>query len=453
MNERARLALSVALVVAGVILGVTAGVFAESPERIQADGTVIDFGEYDTVWTDADTSGHPTMIDLLRYACDENGFELELDGSGVVTGINGIGRGGEWTLWGMGTGDPGWVELDAPYGQSPSDYAVTSWTFSTDGREPTIATDYSGNPIYGYAQKYRVVSLSPTVTEILCSIKAENIIVGADQYSNYPQSIVDGKSDGSISMVGTYTNPSFELITGTNPDLVVCDGSQTSHVQLADRLRGVGIDSVVIHPGEDIGSVLDNIFAVGVSIGYELAGAQVIGEITEVLDALSDITSSSQGGEPVRTMISLEPDISPWVSGSGTYLDGIVTSMNATNVFSNWYGWVHITSDRIPYENPDAIIVVTTEYKATQEEYDHLYDNLSPQWKQTDAWREGRVYMVCESAAELVQRSGPRLAQTAELVAMLLHPECFDASIPKFIGDDYVDYLQYSKDLSYSDRG
>lgn len=453
MNEKTRMVLSVALLISGIALGVATGVLAESPEKIQAQGTVIDFSEYDTKWTNADLSDYQTSIDLLRYACGENGFELVVDDSGDVTEINGIGKGGEWALWGMESGSSNWTKLSSPYNQDPSKYIVTSWTFSSDGREPTVAIDYSGNPIYGYVQKYRVVSLSPTVTEILCSVKADNIIVGVDQYSNYPQSVVDGKKDGSISVVGTYTNPSFELITGTNPDMVVCDGSQTSHVQLADRLRGVGIDAIVIYPGEDITSVLNNIYSVGVSIKYELAGMQVINETEEVIDRLAEKTSSTQAGEPVDAMISLEPDISPWVSGSGTYLDGIVTSMNANNVFSNWYGWVHITSDRIPYENPEVIIIVTTEYKATQEEYDYLYDSLSPQWKQTDAWKEGRVYVICEGAAELVQRSGPRLAQTAEIVSMFLHPDCFDTSLPKIVGDDYVDYLNFSRDLSFLDRG
>lgn len=152
-------------------------------------------------------------------------------------------------------------------------------------------------------------------------------------------------------------------------------------------------------------------------------------------------------------MVALEPDISPWVSGSGTYMDSVVVTMDGENVFSEWYGWVHITSDRIPYANPQVIIIITTEYSATQEEYDYLYNNLSAQWKLTDAWKNGNVYVICESAAEMVQRCGPRLAQTAELVAMILHPECFETQLPKIVGDDYADYLTYSKDMSYSSRG
>ena len=108
-----------------------------------------------------------------------------------------------------------------------------------------------------------------------------------------------------------------------------------------------------------------------------------------------------------------------------------------------------MTSDRIPYENPDKIIIVTSEYSATQEEYDYLYNNLPAQWKNTDAWRSGEVYVICESAADMAQRFGPRTAQMAELVAMILHPEAFDTEVPKFIGDGYEQYLNYSSYMSY----
>ena len=129
----------------------------------------------------------------------------------------------------------------------------------------------------------------------------------------------------------------------------------------------------------------------------------------------------------------------------------IVTSMGGNNVFSEWFGWVHITSDRIPYANPQKIIIVTTEYSATQEEYDHLYNSLSPQWQLTDAWRNGEVYVICEDAAAMVQRAGPRIAQTAELISTILYPGSSDIEVPKIIGSEYMDYLTFSYDMSYND--
>ena len=270
-----------------------------------------------------------------------------------------------------------------------------------------------------------------------------------DSYSDHPQSVVDAAASGSIAVVGTYTSPSFELIMGTNPDVVFADSSQRSHAVMMEQLRDSGVDSVLIYPGEDLESIMDNIFIVGTVINYELAAGEVIGDTYEVIDTLAEHVFTPDAGGNVDVMISLEPDISPWVSGADTYISSISELFNSTNVFSEWGGWVHVTSDRIPYADPDKIIIVTSEYSATQEEYDHLYSNLPAQWKDTQAWKDGEVYVICEGAADLVQRFGPRTAQVAELVAMILHPGAFESDVPKIIGDDYEQYLSYSGYMGY----
>ncbi len=450
MDLEKRTLASIAIVLAGVFLGVSAGILAESPSTDQASGTVIDFGEYDTVWTDADIGSFRTTLSLLEYAADSNGYELVLGEDGSILSLAGIqsGDGGSWGLWVVYPGETSWSRLQAPYDSDPSSYTITSWAYRSEGEEPTVAVDYSGNPIYGYAQKYRIVSLSPTITEIMVSVKAGNVLVGVDSYSYYPGSVMAGRENGSISVIGTYASPSFELILGTNPDVVFCDGSQRSHVQMGSQLRGANVDAVTVYPGEDTRSILNNIFIIGQVINYGLAADEVIVETNSILDILYEMTHSTSAGEPERTMIALDPDISPWVSGDGTYLANMLGMFNASNVFGDWTGWVHITSDRIPYANPDRIIVITQEYSATQEEYDALYWGLSAQWKDTDAWRNGDVYVICESAADLVQRFGPRTAQAAELLAMILHPDAFGKEVPKIIGDGYEELLEYSSDLS-----
>lgn len=452
MDDRRRVTLSIALVLAGIVIAIIAGSLITVADTAQAQGTVIDYGDRDTVWTDAELSGFGTAQDLLEYACDVNGIELVQNDDGTIVSIDGIGNSEDssWGLWVIYPNSLEWVHLQAPYDQDPTQFTITSWSYVAEGDEPTVAVDYSGNPIYGYQQKHRVVSLSPTVTEILASVKAENIIVGVDTYSNYPQFVVDGTSSGRIALVGTYTSPSFELITGTNPDIVFADSSQKSHENMVNQLRPSGIDSVLLYPGEDLESILDNIFIVGTVINYELAAREVISNTYDVINALADRVYDPQAGGSVDIMISLEPDVSPWISGSSTYLSSLASIMNSANVFSEWDGWVHITSDRIPHANPDKIIIVTTEYSATDAEYEYLYNNLPAQWKDTDAWRNGEVYVFCESAAEMVQRFGPRAAQVAELVAMILHPDVFDTDVPKIIGDDYEQYLELSRYMSYN---
>ena len=451
MDDRARVTVSVAIVLVGIVLAVAAGSLVTEAETDQAQGTVIDFGDRETIWTDAELSQYGTELDLLIFACDHNGLSITFDDDGRITEIDGITNadGSEWGLWVIYPGSLEWVKLDAPYDQNPSDFTISSWSYVAEGEEPTVAVDYSGNPIYGYQQKFRVVSLSPSITEILASVKAENVVVGVDSYSNYPQSIADAAASGDIAVVGSYTSPSFELITGTNPDVVFADSSQRSHTNMVSQLRSASVDSVLLYPGEDLESIMDNIFIVGTVINYGMAAEEVIDDTYEVIDLLADKVFTPEAGGTVDLMISLDPDISPWVSGSDTYMSSISSLFNSNNVFSEWGGWVHLTSDRIPYANPEKIIIITTEYSATQEEYDYLYENLPAQWKDTDAWRNGEVYVICESAADLVQRFGPRTAQVAELTAMILHPDAFDTEIPKIIGDDYEDYLEFSTYMSY----
>ena len=451
MDDRSRVTLSIAIVLAGIVLAVAAGSLITEAETEQARGTVIDYGDRDTIWVETDVTGYGTTLELLESACGSNGLALTIADDGSITELGGIANsdGSEWGLWVIYPGSIEWVHLDAPYTQDPSEFTITSWSYVAEGDEPTVAVDYSGNPIYGYQQKLRVVSLSPSITEILASVKAENIIVGVDSYSDYPQSVVDAAHSGEIATVGTYTSPSFELIMGTNPDVVFADSSQRSHSIMMDQLRKSGVDSVLLYPGEDLESIMDNIFIVGTVINYGMAAEEVIDDTYEVIDLLADKVFTPEAGGTVDLMISLDPDISPWVSGSDTYMSSISSLFNSNNVFSEWGGWVHLTSDRIPYANPEKIIIITTEYSATQEEYDYLYKNLPAQWKDTDAWRNGEVYVICESAADLVQRFGPRTAQVAELTAMILHPDAFDTEVPKIIGDDYEDYLEFSTYMSY----
>ena len=140
--------------------------------------------------------------------------------------------------------------------------------------------------------------------------------------------------------------------------------------------------------------------------------------------------------------------MSPFVSGDHTYVSDIMVRTGGINVFSDFNGWVQINSEQIMNKNPEVVIIVTTDYKATQQEYDEMIASMSSEWKATRAYQNGEIYLIADGAGEMGMRPSSRATQLMELCARILNPEVFtDISIPKFIGDDYRDYLTFTKYL------
>lgn len=65
-----------------------------------------------------------------------------------------------------------------------------------------------------------------------------------------------------------------------------------------------------------------------------------------------------------------------------------------------------------------------------------------PGIKETDAVRNGRIYLLYGQAENVFVRPGPRVAEAVKLLSMMLYPELFNAKLPQVIGDDYSKYLR-----------
>lgn len=417
----------------------------------QSTGIAIDFGNWEVTWTDADLNIYGNPFEALTYACDENGYNL-IETDGMVTEINGVSNTeyAEWGLWIIERGSIHWSKLDLPY-DDISGYAVVSWAYCEKNGIPTVGVDQYGRSIYGYPQARRVVTLSPSMTEIIGALNAVNTLVGTDGgykgSSNYPHSVINNQKRGDIAIVGDFTNPSFELIIKTRPDVVFCDGSMYSHYEVSERIRKTSVNSIVMYAGTSMEAILNNIYIMGVVMGYELRSIEVISFLTSAEDEITRWVGS--GNVPVDVMVALSPDKSPWVSGYGTYMDDILNTIMGKNVFSNseYYGWVQVNSETVPRLNPSVIIITTDGYLATESEYEELLRSLSPEWKETDAYKNERIYVLCEGLGEMAQRPGPRYAQLMEIISLILHSP---SDVPLFIGDDYTEYLTFTKHLGFN---
>jgi len=451
---RRKVIITVALLVAGALVTVAMNGVGSNATQYRSEGILVDFGDYLTLWTDANLSEEDDPVQLLDTvkAKATDGFEYTMS-DGKLTSVTYSGNtydnsdASSWDLWYVSDGEFD-AQRAASYDISVSDYTVVIWAYTTSDGEPMPAVDATATSIYGYAEPKRIVSLSPVCTETLNSVGGIQKVVGTDSYSNYPEYIEQGHKDGKVAIVGTYTDPSYEAIMNVSPDLVLCDASTYNDVQIAGILRSSNVNSVVLYNGEDLDTVIKNIFIVGNSVSYGL-GAQAY--IQKYVYAIAQIQATlSQTG--MRTMIALSNDPSPWVSGSHTYANDVLDQLQAVNVFAKTPGWFNTTAEKVLDSNPECIIIIDSS-RYHKDEYDSMLKILSHEWKSTDAYKNGKIYLLCDSLGDLGSRAGPRTVQLMEIVSMIVDPSSHtEKPLPLAVGDDYLDYLDITKNMGDRDE-
>lgn len=426
------------------------------------EGVMIDFGYWDVNWTEMTFSEEMNGIDALETACHINSYEVIYlnEDAGTVYSINGqINLDGK--QWGMYVQqDGGWKVVENPREVKVSDYDLVCWARASGEDDLVPGADYSGFNYYSYAtngkslssgEDLKVISLAPSITEIIASVGGTQYLIGTDLYSNYPQEIVDGKNSGDISVVGGYTDPSYEWIIKLRPDIVFCDGGVGEHLNMANKLRKSGIDCVVLYDGTDINTLYDNIWIAAASLGIEENANSVINSLRGTINDVKGIIGVQADK---RVFVALSADPSPWTAGSETYMNDLITTTSGRNIFQGQASsWFMVSKEQISLKQPDVIIIIMDSRQiSTDEDYQKIMDSIDRMWRETPAYRNGEVYIFSGSAADLLSRPGPRLAEAAELIGKILHPEPFLNEdpldlMPKYFDNNYQQYLTHQREL------
>ncbi|MDR1404986.1 MAG: helical backbone metal receptor [Candidatus Methanoplasma sp.] len=451
-----RLKLAICLAVAMLVAVITPAAGFTVSETDERQGVVIDFGYWETSWIPLSFYEGEDAVSALEEACSVMGWDVIFN-NGEVFSID-----GEVSLvgvkWGFYVLDKGsWAYVEDPGSRDISGESAICWARASGADSVIPGTDATGFMYYSYGTggrslssgaDLRVISLAPSVTETVAYVGGADLIVGTDIYSNYPEEVAAGRSEGKISVVGGYTDPNYEWIVRLAPDIVFCDGGTGEHVTIADRLRKSGIDCVVLYNATDVESLYDNMWITAAALGLSENANSVITAARSTFDVLRGVI----GLQPVkRVFVSLSADPSPWTSGSDTFMSDMVSGLSGSNIFDTASSWFMVSKEQIHTKQPEVIIIIGDSKPYSEDSYMRLLDSLDPLWKETPAYRNGEVYVFSGKSADILSRPGPRLAEAAELIAKILHPGPFTVRdpmdvVPKYFGDDYSYYLKYQRE-------
>jgi iron complex transport system substrate-binding protein len=253
----------------------------------------------------------------------------------------------------------------------------------------------------------RLVSLVASNTEIVCALGRGDWLVGVDDYSDEPPWVT------RLPRVGRDLDVDVERVAALRPDLVLASLSVPGMERVVERLRERGLPLVVI-PSSGLAGVFDGIRAVGELLDADAGAADVAGRLRERIAAVSDRVRSLP---PVRTYWEWWPR-PPITAGQRSWMTELLTLAGGRNVFADLDAESGVvTLEAVLARAPEVAVLCWCGARKPAQPRRFLE---RPGWGVLPAAREGRVYVVLEPR---YGRPGPRLAEGAEELARLLHPE------------------------------
>ena len=246
----------------------------------------------------------------------------------------------------------------------------------------------------------RIVSLSPTATEMLYAIGAGDQVLAVDDFSNYPPETA-GKMPGLDGF-----EPNVEAIAGLEPDLVATDGTNPELLSQFDTLGIAHWEGPAAVTFDDIYTQIEQLGAVTghVAEAAELVG-QMQGDITTVIDALPDLP------EPLTYYHELDPN-GFWSVTSDTFIGLVYTEAGLVNI-ADAVGednpYPQLNAEFIVSEDPDLIFLACTKYCGETPET----VAARPGWDAMSAVVNGNVIPMDD---DIASRWGPRIVDYIEQV-------------------------------------
>lgn len=273
--------------------------------------------------------------------------------------------------------------------------------------------DQAGRSVELPAELHRVVSLAPSLTEVVFSLGRGALLKGATQYSDDPPAA------RLIPRVGSYVRLDVEKIVALRPDLCLAirDGNPLHTI---NRIVELGIPVYVVDP-RSLAGIMAMVSGLGEVLGAVEPAARITGDMQARLKKVSDRLAGNRARPRVFFQIDAEPIVS---AGRDTFIHELITLAGGLNLAADAgvgaypkFSWEDLLALQ-----PEVAIVASM---AGGFSVDSLRAGWQ-RWPQLPAVKNNRVHVV---DAGLVDRPTPRLLDGLETFARIIHPELFGAPL------------------------
>ena len=290
----------------------------------------------------------------------------------------------------------------------------------------------------------RIVSLISSATEIIHALGFGDQLVGRSHECDYPPTVqqlpvctepkfnvegssyqIDERVKAILQEAGSVYRVHADVLKQLQPDVIVTQAQcEVCAVSLNDVERALcdwlqSKPTVVSLQPDGLNDVWQDIGKVAEALQIPQQGQQLVRELQARMDVIAKLCQRLSAKPTVACIEWIDP-----LMAAGNWVPTLVEMAGGVNLFGTagqhapWMSW-----EQLRQADPDVIIAMPCGYDLakTESEMNHLTQH--PQWQELQAVQSGRVYVT--DGNQYFNRPGPRLVESLEILAEILHPPEF----------------------------
>ncbi len=206
----------------------------------------------------------------------------------------------------------------------------------------------------------RIISLVPSLTELLFDLGLEKQTVGRTRFCIHPADKVT-----NTAIVGGTKNPNIEKIKALKPDLVVMN-KEENRKEDADEITQ--LSEVLVTDINTIDEALLAISEIGLITNTKNKAQQIV-------DTIQNLRKQKPDSTPLRAAYMIWKK--PWMTiGGDTYINNVMKEWNLINVFSNQQRYPEISISDIKKQQTDIVLLSSEPYPFSQKHISEITKEL-----------------------------------------------------------------------------
>ncbi len=255
----------------------------------------------------------------------------------------------------------------------------------------------------------RLLSLTPSVTEIFFAMGLGHRVVGRSSYCTYPPAALD------VPVVGDTLSLDLEKVLALKPTHAFLITRRMRRVQ---RLEALGIETVALD-SDTLPQLRAAVARVGEVTGHPSAARDLLARIEADLDAVRRDVAGLPRPRTLFTFPMTVGSVEMLVAGRGSFVDDLLDAAGAENAYPARADWPRIGPQKVIELAPEVVLIHAAGVDPGSDRARAVLDAWT-QWRSVPAVAGGRLHLVTEPYLTI---PGPRVGQAARRLARAVHPE------------------------------